>query len=427
MIGEPVIDRSLLSAIEDSVSSPVSMDNEDLFDVHTPAQGSFLGTFLILINTAIGTGTLEIPTCYPAGYLLAIVLTAAFGVLTFLSVHFLVLASKYSHHYDYSGLFDFCFTKRYRWVLNLMIVLQQMGNLAIYFLFIGRLLHNLIGVHIPNLIFSSSQFWTMACCCLIVFPLGFPRSIAALDYASTFALVFLVVLVVHSITWWIYDFGDPKVSPVYPFDFSEWKFVINAFSIDCLAFNIHLNLFPCLEQLKNCTVGRARMLGLMTISVLFLLYVGLGLFTYLDKRDLLESGETVLEYYDETHIFTEVTTCGVVIILLVSCPVQLWALRNAINTVLFDTPPTNLRWVVIGGGCCLFAACLSSISDDIMIFFDFIGGVVSPVLIFLLPALFYLKCHVRAPLRMKYLAFQHIGFTVLGAVASLYAAISSLV
>jgi hypothetical protein len=59
-----------------------------------------------------------------------------------------------------------------------------------------------------------------------------------------------------------------------------------------------------------------------------------------------------------------------------------------------------------------------------MMFFDVIGGVVAPILIFFLPAVFYLKCQPDGGCWTRYLGIQHIAFTLLGAIASIYQVIT---
>jgi amino acid permease len=426
MTFEGIPETALLSSFECGGIPTANFDNDDLFDHETPSTTSFLSAFFILLNTAMGTGTLQIPSCYPAGIGLALLISALFMVLTFLSMHFLIAAAKSVHRYDYKGLFDLSFGSEHRWVLNVIILFQQLGSLTIYCLFIGRLVSELIGP--APFILHSTQFWTFLITAFIVFPLTFPRQISKLQGASAFAVLFVLILALHSIFWWAEDIGQPKKGTVQFFDFKQVPTIIAAFSVNSMAFTCHLNLFPCLEQLKNCTVRRAHYLAATSLGVVFLIYAVLGIFTYLDKIDTLLEGKALLEYYNPKHWFTIIATSGVVVILIVSCPVQLWALRNSLNDFLFkgDTM-TTLRWVGIGGGCSLIAAFLSSTSDNITVFFDVVGGIASPSLILLLPAAFYMKSKPDAGVGMKYLAIQHIVFTILGAVASVYQVITSIV
>jgi amino acid permease len=427
MSAEAAPESDLLSALDEGLPSTEADDHDDdLFDHKTPSTTSFLSAFIILVNSAMGSGTLQIPACYPAGMGFGLFMSALFALLAFLSMHFLIESAKSVHKYDYQGLFEISFGSKYNWILTAIIVFEQLGSLTIYCLFIGRLVSVLIGP--APMIFHTTQFWTFGITALVVFPLTFLRQISRLRGASAFAVLFVGILVVHAIFWCWKDLGERKVGSLQLFDFARFDTIIAAFSVNSVAFTCHLNLFPCLEQLKDCTVRRARYLGASSLAVVFLMYSTLGLFTYFDKRDLLLQGKALLEYYNPKHWFTILATSGVVVILIVCCPIQLWALRNSLNDFLFKgTAMTPMRWIGIGGGCSLIAAFLSSTSENITIFFDIVGGIASPSLLLLLPAAFYMKCHPDAGYIMKYLAIQHIVFMVLGAIASIYQVINSLV
>jgi amino acid permease len=200
----------------------------------------------------------------------------------------------------------------------------------------------------------------------------------------------------------------------------QWEVIVAAFGINCMAYNCHLNLFPCLESLRNCTLRRGHYLGALTICTSFLLYNGLGLITYLDKFDDLGPA-SVLEFFDKTNPFTIITTCGVILVLVASSPAVCWSLRNSVNILFFKgTPVSNLRWVVIGGSIALLAAFLASTSENVLLFFHLVGGLVTPVIILLLPVLFYLKCKTDPPIGMKLLAICTGVFSVLGSIVSTY-------
>jgi amino acid permease len=419
-------ETALLSSFETSTPTSTQFTDEDLFIHETPANSSFLGCLQILLNTAVGTGTLQIPACYPTGIGIATLISALCAFLSFMSIHFLIASAKAVRRYDYRGLSDFCFGAQRRWILNTLIIFQQIGSLTIYCLFIGRLVVQWVPAN--SVIFHSTQFWTFVVMVFVIFPLTFPRQISALQSAAAFAICFVILLIVHSGFWWIKDIGQDKSEDILFFDFSRWQTMITAFSTNIMAFTCHLNVFPCLEQLSDCTVKRAHYLGAATIGCVFLLYELLGLLTYFDKRDILLNGKTLLEYYDTWNPFTIIATSGVVIVLIVSCPIQLWSLRNSINDFFFkgDTM-TPLRWITIGGSCSIIGAFLSSTTDNISIFFDLVGGIATPVLILLMPALFYMKSRPDATKGMKYLAWQHIAFWFVGSVACIYQVIATII
>jgi amino acid permease len=406
-------------------------DHRLLFDIPVPADTSMFGAFQILLNTAIGSGALMFPYCYTCGVALSPVISLRFGFFAYLSMHFMISAAHTTRKYDYHGLFEQSLGSRHLWLLHLMIVLVQFGAMMIYVHWIGRLFNMLI--RSSNLILGSNVFWTFLAASCVIFPIVLFRSISKLEHFASFSTVFILLLIVHSLYWlfkdmsdrgWIFPPGEPKMVM-----FSRWKVIISAFGVNCMAFNCHMNFFSCLESLKHCTLNRARTLGSLTMATSFVLYNLLGLSAYLDMPDKIGS-KSVLEYYDSTNVFTIITLAGVILILVVSSPIVCWAGRRSLNLMLFkEKPMTPPRWVGLGGLCVIIAAFLASTSDNVIIFFDLAGGLFTPILILMFPALFYLR---TAPIGnrsrvMIGLAVASCCLTVIGAAACTFRAVQEII
>jgi amino acid permease len=282
-----------------------------------------------------------------------------------------------------------------------------------------------------NVILGSNAFWIFVTTAFVVFPLTFFREISKLDKFSMLSSVLILLLIIHSLYYLIKDVGDSSgLDPDHElklFDLDRWPVVISAFSVNCMAYNCHLNFFSCLESLERCTIKRAQMLGGVTIVVAFFLYNGFGLITYLDLKDKLGPG-SALEFYNTSETFTKVTIAGVVLVLIISGPIVNWALRRSVNHLIYkDAPATPIRWIAIGAGASLLAAFLASTSDDVILFFDLVGGLLAPMLILLFPAIAYLKLVKDPPIVMKILAYATAAFTVVGAAACTYQAIDQII
>ena len=404
---------------------------EMLFDIPVPGQSSLFGCFQILLNTAIGSGTLMVPYTYTAGMGLALLVSAIFGILAYMAMHFLIDASNYCKKYDYHGLFAHCFGPKLIWILNVMVLLVQFGAMMIYSHWNGKLVNHLIN-YTQSVIVGSNSFWIALVTAVVVFPLTIFRQISKLEKFAMLSTFFIILLIVHSVYWFVKGYlngtFDERKSQFVAFDFSKWKVVIAAFSVNSMAFNCHINLFACLENLRNCTIKRARALGIITVAVAFLLYHIFGTFTYLYLFDELSTHESALEYYDHSDPFTIVTICGVILILVISSPIVCWAARNSLNMMIWkDKPMTNVRWVSIGGGICLVASFLASSSDNVLLFFDLVGGLFTPMIILLFPAVFFLRICKEASLGMKALAGVTAAFTIVGAGACTYQAIDEII
>ena len=423
-------DERLLASTD--TTSPFTEKAPDLlFDIKVPGRSTLFGCFQIMLNTAIGSGTLMVPYTYTAGMGLALLVSAIFGTLAYLAMHFLIDASKTCRKYDYHGLFEHCFGAKMMWILNVMVLLVQFGAMMIYSHWNGKLVNHLIN-YTGNVVIGSNSFWIALVTAGVVFPLTIFRQISKLEKFAMLSTLFIVLLIVHSIYWFVKGYlngdFDARKAQFVAFDFSRWKVVIAAFSVNSMAFNCHINLFACLENLKNCTVNRARLLGIITIAAAFFLYHVFGTFTYLYLFDDLSTHESALEYYDHSDVFTIVTICGVILILVISSPIVCWAARNSLNMMIWkDKPMTNVRWVSIGAGICLVASFLASSSDNVLLFFDLVGGLFTPMIILLFPAVFFLRVCKEASAGMKALAYITAAFTIVGAAACTYQAIDEII
>jgi amino acid permease len=342
--------------------------------------------------------------------------------------HFMIDVAFSVSQYDYTGLFGYSFGRRHHWILHFSIVLVQLGAFMIYCHWNGSLINRLIGSR--HILIGADTFWIFLITTIVVYPLIFLREISKLDKVSMLSTLFVTVLVIHALYWLIRDVSDFGFDPEGTFtycDFSKWEVIIASFGINCMAYSCHLNLFPVLETLRDCTIRRAHYTGGATVLCSFFMYNALGIIAYCDKAGSL-GPVSILEAYDRSNVFTIVVTAGVIVILIGSSPAVCWALRNSLNILLFrDAPVSNLKWVVIGGSLSLTAAFLASTSNRVIIFFHLVGGLIQPQIILTLPALFYLKCKTEIPKGMRVLAYFSLVLSLLGSIVSTYRAIVEII
>ena len=66
----------------DSREQCEACDDEQIFDHPTEANSSFFHVFFILLNSAIGSGTLLVPYCYTSGIGTALIISAIFAFVS---------------------------------------------------------------------------------------------------------------------------------------------------------------------------------------------------------------------------------------------------------------------------------------------------------------------------------------------------------
>jgi len=420
--GAPLLDTSQ-GADESNLNSYL---DDKLFNFPVPGDSSMFGTIQILLNTAIGSGTLMVPYCYKLGIGFAISLSLIIGLISLGTFWMMIDAAYKTKCYDYRGLFTYCYTDKHIWIIDLIIFLVQVGSCMIYCLWNGVLLNRTIGI--KGKVLGSDVFWIM----LVTFGLAFPmtcfKSIAKLEPIATFGSGFILMLIAHAAYWMIKDTRQYGFDPHHEIRFFKYdgNILITALGINAMSYNCIINLFPTLEHLKVCTVRRGRKLAGLTALSCFFLYGAFGMFTYLDKFNSLKPS-SALELYNPKHPFTIIATLGVVIILLVSSPLVIWAARNSVNAFFWkDTPMTNLRWYTLGFVLCGISGFFACSSSNIVIFFNIVGGLLIPVVAILAPTLFFLTAVKERPWYRTIQAFITIAFALVAAVCATWQTIQEI-
>ena len=370
-----------------------------------------------------------VPYCFTCGLGTALIISFFFAVLSYTSLLLLIDSSQNCHKYDYQGLFEYCFGQKRLWIVNTIIFLVQYGTVMIYCHWLGRLMNHIIKS--SNFIIGSNAFWICSITAVFVFPLTIFREISALQNFTFLTIIFMFILIIHALYWFISDCKRDGFDPNHEFavfNFKKYDVIISALSVNALAYHCHLNLFSSLAHLQNCTVKRAhRLCGAVELCC-FCLYNLFGLFSYLNLFNGIGPGSS-LEFYPNANWFTTVATAGILVVLIISSPLMNWSCRISINGLIWkDKPWTNVRWVTIGGVICFSAAFLASTSEKIRLFFNIFGGLLMPVIEFLLPSIYYLKTRKEnASLLRKIYCIFLACFAVVAMVLCTYQAILDII
>jgi hypothetical protein len=101
------------------------------------------------------------------------------------------------------------------------------------------------------------------------------------------------------------------------------------------AYSCHLNLFPVLQTLRDCTIPRAHYTDGATAMCSFFIYNALGIIAYCDLAGSL-APFSILESYDTSSVFTILVTAGILEILIGSSAAICSALRKSLMRVVID-------------------------------------------------------------------------------------------
>ncbi|KAF7664484.1 hypothetical protein LDENG_00176170 [Lucifuga dentata] len=199
-------------------------------------------------------------------------------------------------------------------------------------------------------------------------------------------------------------------------------FVFNsqtAYTVPILAFAFvcHPEVLPIYSELKDRSRKKMQTVSNLSILAMLIMYMLSALFGYLTFYDNVEA--------ELLHTFTKVYKFDTMLLLVrlavltavtLTVPIVLFPIRSSITTLLFSGREFNwIRHMLIAAAILAFNNMLVIFVPTIRDIFGFIGSSAATLLIFILPAAFYLRLVKSLPFRSP----QKIGaamFLVMGIV-----------
>lgn len=421
------IDKEPILQSSSTFADPNDYMDEKIYQEEMPADSKIIDSVQILCNTAIGSGTLMVPYCYTSGIGTSLLMSLLFAFIGFSTLSFFCLASHFTKAYDYTGLMTATFGKKTVWIPQTMIFLVQFGSCIIYCHWIGRLVPKTINHDDDPGILGSHPFWILIFAALFVFPLVCLKSIKYLQNLAYLSSACIILLIIHAGYWFVV--GQVRHTIDISANVVWFKFspvLITAMSVYSMGFNCHMNLYPTLEHQKDATYKKGVIIAFFTDLVVYVIYNIFGLFTYMYLFDNLKNG-SALEAYSETNILTNITVGGIVFVMILSVPIVIWAARISINDMFWGDRPTTTRWILMAAFLTAGSAGFAASSDNVILFFDIVGGLFTPALIFLLPCLFYLFNQHDEPFYRIFVACCISIFTIIVTIACTYQAVMEVV
>ncbi|XP_054844042.1 sodium-coupled neutral amino acid transporter 4 [Eublepharis macularius] len=183
-------------------------------------------------------------------------------------------------------------------------------------------------------------------------------------------------------------------------------FVFNsrtAYTIPILAFAFvcHPEVLPIYSELKNRSRKRMQNVSNVSITGMLVMYLLAALFGYLTFYGEVE--DELLHTYTKVYNFDTLLLMvrfAVLVAVTLTVPIVLFPIRTSVSTLLFSKRPFS--WI----RHFLIAAVILALNNLLVIFvptirdiFGFIGASAATMLIFILPAAFYLRIVKKEPLR----------------------------
>uniref|UniRef100_A0A8C5H1V5 Amino acid transporter transmembrane domain-containing protein n=1 Tax=Gouania willdenowi TaxID=441366 RepID=A0A8C5H1V5_GOUWI len=182
-------------------------------------------------------------------------------------------------------------------------------------------------------------------------------------------------------------------------------FVFNsqtAYTIPILAFAFvcHPEVLPIYSELRDRSRKKMQNVSNLSILAMLIMYMLSALFGYLTFYDFVEA--------ELLHTFTKVYTFDTMLLLVriavltavtLTVPIVLFPIRSSINTLLFSGREFSwIRHLLIAAAILVFNNMLVIFVPTIRDIFGFIGSSAATMLIFILPAAFYIRLVKSVPL-----------------------------
>uniref|UniRef100_A0A1A8HIT5 Solute carrier family 38, member 5a n=1 Tax=Nothobranchius korthausae TaxID=1143690 RepID=A0A1A8HIT5_9TELE len=193
-----------------------------------------------------------------------------------------------------------------------------------------------------------------------------------------------------------------------------------AYTIPILAFAFvcHPEVLPIYTELRNATKRRMQCVANVSILAMFVMYLLTAIFGYLTFYTAVEA--ELLHTYSKVDSLDILILCvrlAVLVAVTLTVPVVLFPIRKALLQIFFPDKPFHwVRHITIALSLIisvdLLVICVPSIKD----IFGVIGATSAPSLIFILPAIFYIRIvpeeqeSLRSRPKIQAMCFAALGF-----------------
>uniref|UniRef100_A0A672IBN0 Solute carrier family 38 member 3b n=1 Tax=Salarias fasciatus TaxID=181472 RepID=A0A672IBN0_SALFA len=293
---------------------------------------------------------------------------------------------------------------------GIAITLQNIGAMSSYLYIVKSELPLVIQAFLKvepdsDLWYVNGNYLVIMVSASIILPLALMKQLGYLGYTSGFSLSCMVFFL--SVSYKKFQIPCPfedhefNRSLVHEHDDSHCSprmFTINsqtAYTIPILAFAFvcHPEVLPIYTELRNPSKKKMQKVSNLSIFVMYSMYFLAALFGYLTFYDKVEP--ELLHTYARIDPYDTLILCVRVAVLTavtLTVPIVLFPVRRAILHMLFPTKSFNwIRHIAIALVLLTFINMLVIFAPNILGIFGIIGATSAPCLIFIFPAVFYIR------------------------------------
>ncbi|KAJ8257907.1 hypothetical protein GJAV_G00191010 [Gymnothorax javanicus] len=377
-------------------------------------------------NAIMGSGILGLAYAMAnTGILLFVFLLTAVAALSSYSIHLLLKSSGIVGIRAYEQLGYRAFGTPGKMAAGIAITLQNIGAMSSYLYIVKSELPLVIQAFLKAETSSgewylNGNYLVVLVSISIILPLALMKQLGYLGYTSGFSLscmVFFLISVIykkfqipcpfedhsHNSTATLlnatsvgYHNGHIPADDVS--DCAPRMFTLNsqtAYTIPILAFAFvcHPEVLPIYTELRNPTKKKMQHVSNISILIMYTMYFLAALFGYLTFYANVEA--ELLHTYSRIDPFDTLILCvrvAVLVAVTLTVPIVLFPVRRAIQQMLFANKTFNwLRHIFIAVILLSFINMLVIFAPNILGIFGIIGATSAPCLIFIFPAVFYIR------------------------------------
>ena len=266
-------------------------------------EGSFITSIFNLCILSLGTGLLNIPQ--KIGYMSIFFGTLIIILAGLANLFTLLILSKMSDKFKitkYDLLVKYLFGNRASTIFNIILVLNQSGQIILYQVLIYKLLGGIINElyvfkkyeNIEE--FNNNSLWgnilfriiiNYLLSILILFPLCLKKDIKKMRFISMFGLLslfFLILIIIFECPFYIKEWNNDKISKLNYIDITKGidknYNLLKCFGTLFYAFSCHVGVFPVIESIKNPNIKKINKIFKYSINIDIICYLIIGFAGY---------------------------------------------------------------------------------------------------------------------------------------------------
>ncbi|OVA00291.1 Amino acid transporter [Macleaya cordata] len=399
----------LLPQKHDGDDSPFGSDIDDQIGFNG---ASFSGAVFNLSTTIVGAGIMALPaTVKELGLLPGLIMIILVAVLTESTIEMVLRFGKASKAVTYSGVLGDAFGGSGRTLLQVCIIVNNLGLLIVYMIIIGEVVsgtrtgvvhhYGVVEGWLGRHWWTSPSFVLLLTTLLVFAPLISFKRVDSLRYTSALSVALAVVFV--AITTGITvvklvngSVGMPRLLPQIVDQASFWK-LFTTVPVLVTAYICHYSIHPIENELKD----PSQMKSIVRTSLAFCssVYVATSLFGFLLFGE--QTLDDVLANFDADlgipfgGILNDVVRVSYGLHLMLVFPVVFFSLRLSVDGLLFPMAVPigfdNKRFMSISVGLMGFIFIGANFVPNIWTAFQFTGATAATSLGFIFPAAIALR------------------------------------